>query len=90
MFLSPPRIHTSSQAVVDKLRPCGQISSAEVARAAEQAGRRRLATMLLDMEPLASDQVMKLFSPVSSLIRFWCHGVNSTALTCEDSHGAFT
>lgn len=42
---------------MDKLRPCGQISYAEVARAAEKAGRRRLATMLLDMEPLAADQV---------------------------------
>lgn len=45
------------QAVVAKLRPCGQISYAEVARAAEVAGRRRLATMLLDLEPLAADQV---------------------------------
>lgn len=43
--------------VVEKLQPCGQISYAEVARAAERAGRRRLATMLLDLEPLAADQV---------------------------------
>lgn len=52
-------VSVSLQAVVDKLRPCGQISYAEVARAAERAGRRRLATMLLDLEPLAEDQVNK-------------------------------
>ncbi|CAM9620876.1 unnamed protein product, partial [Laminaria digitata] len=51
-----------TRAVVDKLRPCGQISYAEVARAAERAGRRRLATMLLDLEPLAEDQVPLLLS----------------------------
>eukprot|EP00752_Nemacystus_decipiens_P002885 g2684.t1 len=48
--------------VVKKLQPCGQISYADVARAAERAGRRRLATMLLDLEPLASDQVPLLLS----------------------------
>ncbi|CAM9915708.1 unnamed protein product [Ectocarpus sp. 4 AP-2014] len=48
--------------VVEKLRPCGQISYADVARAAERSGRRRLATMLLDLEPLASDQVPLLLS----------------------------
>ena len=48
-----------SQEVVKELQPCGQISYADVARAAERAGRRRLATMLLDLEPLASDQVTK-------------------------------
>lgn len=45
---------------MEKLRPCGQISYADVARAAERSGRRRLATMLLDLEPLASDQVISL------------------------------
>ncbi|CAM9451898.1 unnamed protein product, partial [Discosporangium mesarthrocarpum] len=44
------------EAVVEKLRPCGQISYVEVAKAAEASGRRRLATMLLDYEPLATDQ----------------------------------
>jgi hypothetical protein len=43
----------------EKLAPCGRgaVLFTDIAAAAERAGRRRLATMLLDYEPRAADQV---------------------------------
>lgn len=48
----------------EKLKPCGRgaVPFTDIAAAAERAGRRRLATMLLDYEPRAADQVKLLLS----------------------------
>jgi hypothetical protein len=48
--------------IVSKLSTCPGISYAEVASTAYKAGRVRLATMLLDFEPRAQDQVPLLIS----------------------------
>eukprot|EP00953_Heterococcus_sp_UTEX-ZZ885_P025814 14004-Heterococcus_DN1.PRE.4 len=57
---------TSDEALCDVIRarlaPHGRVSFAEIARAALAVGRRSLATMLLDLEPLAGDQVPLLLS----------------------------
>ncbi len=43
--------------IYGKLKHCENISYADIASAADLAGRRRLAIMLLDFEPRAADQV---------------------------------
>mmetsp|Transcript_15400 Transcript_15400/g.23213 ORF Transcript_15400/g.23213 Transcript_15400/m.23213 type:complete len:848 (-) Transcript_15400:170-2713(-) len=51
-----------SQTIKHKLQPFDRVSYLEVAASAYHMGRRRLATMLLDMEQHASDQVPLLLS----------------------------
>ena len=51
-----------SQVIITKLKEYDRVSYLEVASSAYHMGRRRLATMLLDMEPNPADQVPLLLS----------------------------
>jgi hypothetical protein len=64
--LTATNVPLTDEAIVSlvrkKLKDATLVSYSEIASCAERAGRRRLATMLLDLEENASDQVPLLLS----------------------------